>query len=161
MSPLAYTTEARLLTGLDPVQFANWAQATGLTGPDALPDADPDRDGLTNRLEYGLYRFPQTPDIQGGTPPALTGSPARLQITYNRINDATDLDIDVEASTDIQTWETIARSHLGTPTADIGGKTFSIIETPFANHTQVTVVDQFLPGPGQPRRFLRVRVTGL
>ena len=160
MSPLAYTTEARLLTGLDPVQFANWAQATGLTGPDTLPDADPDHDGLTNRLEYGLYRFPQTPDIQGGTPPALTGSPARLQITYTRINDATDLDIDVEASTDIQGWETIARSHFGAPTADISGKTFSIIETPFANHTQVTVVDQFLPGPGQPRRFLRVRVTG-
>lgn len=42
--------------------YAAWARAFGLTGPAALPDADPDVDGVRNLAEYGFGGHPATPD---------------------------------------------------------------------------------------------------
>ena len=141
------------------MNFTNWAEATGLTGLDVHLDADPDHDGMTNRLEYGLYLSPLVSDNKNVLMPALAAAPQRLQIIYNRINDTNDLDIEVEATSDMTNWHTIARSHHGGVTTDVDGGSFSISESVFPNYTKVTVVDQHTPSVAQSRRFLRVKVT--
>ena len=159
MIPSSAATETKLVTGLETMNFTNWAEATGLTGLDVNLDADPDHDGMSNRLEYGLYLFPLVADNKKGPAPVVTGTPQRAQITYNRINDVQDLDIEVEVSSDLTNWLTIARSHHGAATTDVSGGSFSITENPFPNYTKVTVVDQSAISPSQVRRYLRVRVT--
>jgi hypothetical protein len=158
MVPVSTGTETHLVTGLETMNFANWAEATGLTGLDVNLDADSDHDGMANRLEYGLYLSPLVCDTKNAFFPALAGAPQRLQITFNRINDTNDLDIEVEASSDMTDWQTISRSHHGAATTDVSGGSFSIMETPSTLYTRVTVVDQSAASPTTTRRFLRVKV---
>ena len=152
-------TECRLITGVSPMNFTNWAEATGLSGLNAMRDADPDHDGLSNDMEYALYHFPLLSDAREIQSPAISAT-QRGQITYNRIKDGNDLDIEVEASDNLINWQTIARSHLGGPTTDVESRSFSIAETEFANYTTVTVIDQLMLSPTQRSRFLRVRASG-
>ena len=42
-------------TSLHAVTFESWVATHGLTGTDALADADPDKDRLTNLAEYALH----------------------------------------------------------------------------------------------------------
>lgn len=159
MIPAICTSDVRLVTGLETMNFANWAEATGLTDLNSQLHADPEQDGMTNRLEYGLYLNPLVSDPNHGPAVSRSSNGGRLQISYQRINDTTDLDIEVEASSDMTNWQTIARSHHGGTTTDVEGGSFSISETVFPNYTNVTVVDQQIPSEAQSRRFLRVKVT--
>ncbi|WP_193210619.1 hypothetical protein [Luteolibacter marinus] len=45
--------------------FQEWAASFGLFGADALADADPDHDGLSNELEFGLNSFPNDGSSRG------------------------------------------------------------------------------------------------
>lgn len=80
----------------------------------------------------------------------------RLQISFSRDPLKTDLTYEVEASTDLTTWTTIARSINGGATTSLSGATVS--EVPAGNLLLVTVDDIVAVG-SNPTRFLRVRLT--
>ncbi len=113
--------------------FASW-QNSG----NASNDADPDRDGLTNLLEYAL----------GGNPASSANSPAPvvgtvrsggtfLTLTFNR--GRADVTYLVEGSSDFSTWSTVALN-------------------PGSVGQSVTVTDAVNVASGE-RRLLRLRVT--
>ena len=111
------------------------AAATG----DAADTADPDADGLANLLEYALGGDPLQPD--GGLLPSLALSADHLALSFTRIADPA-LVYTVQAAADpASTWSEVWSSTAADNTAG-----------------PVTVVDP-AAFSGNPRRFLRLRVT--
>jgi hypothetical protein len=53
------STAAHNITVTNPADFVTWAAANNLLGNDALPLADPDLDGINNKLEYSLKTPPK------------------------------------------------------------------------------------------------------
>ena len=110
-----------LATG-DPGQLAPydaWAMVSGLSGLDAEPDADPDRDGLQNYAEFALAGSPTVADRElTATRLALSADGSSLEFTYRRRTDGA-LDYTVERSRDLLSWETVAAVELSiNPTAE-------------------------------------------
>ena len=66
-------------------------------------NADTDRDGIPNLLEYALNLRPKFPDV-GGVPVGqlIAGT---LSLTYTKILDSIDLDYAVYESTNLQSWQ--------------------------------------------------------
>ncbi len=88
-----------------------WKTAPGMFSSTELADpnfssADPDQDGLTNMMEYALYRQPHTGDsaasVQGGI--YSDGSGKYLKTTFTRFKGASDIICQVEVSNDLKTW---------------------------------------------------------
>ena len=52
-------------SAMNALNFAQWASVFDLSAANALPSADPDKDGLTNQQEYDLGAFPLTADSDG------------------------------------------------------------------------------------------------
>ena len=130
--------------------FAN----TGLSAD----NADPNRNGIPNLLEYAL----------GGEPVATTSSAIlprssivaqHLQLQFTRQPALTDIILTVQSSEDLTAWTNIARSTNGTPfTILLPGLT--ITETPSTGVQSVLLTDPVLTtDPAHPKRFLRVQVT--
>lgn len=142
----------RIFTGDAP--FAAWRRphftAAELANAAVSGDAaDPDRDGLPNRLEYAFNLNPRLADADGPLaglsltllPPASAGASPRLSLSHRRHRYATDLVIRYEASTDLATWAVFTPGATSTTYLDALTNRVTI-ETPFA----------------EPRRFVRVRV---
>ncbi len=132
----AASGSASATTPAPPDPYAEWT-ATALPSAseaDRLPDADPDRDGLANLLEYALATNPlqATP----GQPVTSLSGDSRLQLTFNRAR--ADLIYEVLGSSDLVTWSVIATDP-GTT-----GQSVTVTDT-----TSLT---------SAPRRFLRLRV---
>ncbi|MGC4017457.1 MAG: autotransporter-associated beta strand repeat-containing protein [Luteolibacter sp.] len=99
-----------------PNNYEGWAQGKGLTGNDALRDADPDHDGVKNVLEYlfGTEPNPANPGSNSTTAvPTLTVTPTTLDFVYRRTA-ASALQIEpvIQCSAELQYWLT-ADSSLG------------------------------------------------
>jgi N-acetylneuraminic acid mutarotase len=98
--------------GLDFFQattFASWEQnyftQAQLNDPTISCDScDPDSDGLSNLLEYGLN---SDPTIPSGTPPYSTLDPTYLSLTYTKALAATDLTYTIEESTNLIQWSPV------------------------------------------------------
>jgi hypothetical protein len=104
--------------------------------------ADYDGDGAENLLEYALGLEPATPDIHVIPSPGLAPD-GRLQLTYRRNLQATDLTYSVQGVFDLQAdWQNLVNP----PTEDLG--TAGNIQTLRVTDTEV----------GAARRFLRLRV---
>ena len=70
------------------------------------PSADPDRDGLSNLMEYAFNRNPLAADGAGAT--AVAREADALTLTYTRVTTATDIQYQVQKSADLVTWEPAA-----------------------------------------------------
>jgi hypothetical protein len=132
--------------------FDSWAALAGLKGADALPLADPDRDGRPNLLEYAFNLDPRSAVIlpgggATGRPPvgkiAGTGSNARLVLEYLRRKSG-GITYTPVFGDDLRSWTTAVGS---LTTSDLGG-----------DWELVTVVDSVSLG-SQGQRFGAVQVS--
>ena len=131
--------------------FATWRElrftTTQLAQPGVSgPDADPDRDGLSNWIEYGLGlepdRMEARPTLRINTPLATSAS---LEITYERMNAATDVQWSWQFSSDLVHWTEATPSNQ------------TVDRSPRADLERVTtrfVTDAATPGP---HRFYRLQ----
>lgn len=92
------------------LNFADWAEDHELEGPDALPEADPDRDGLVNFLEYAFNSDPHVP----GASPVTSGlmenaGDTWIVVRYRRWQDRIDAGVlyQPEASPDLGGWDSV------------------------------------------------------
>jgi autotransporter-associated beta strand protein len=83
--------------------YDNWAAGYGLTGADALPDADPDHDGMTNRQEYAFGLNPTS--AASGNPITAPFDKTTGTFSYTRRDPAlTGLTYTVITTTALGTW---------------------------------------------------------
>ncbi len=121
-----------LLDNFTPPEIAN----TALTGP----NADFDRDGMPNLVEYALGLNPKTANPTGG--PTLTLEGGNWTLTYTRPASRADVTYAVQFSTNLTNWSTTGVTH--TLVATAGG-----VETWRATY----------PAASAPNCFLRLMVT--
>jgi len=137
--------------------FAKWARDRGLTGADAVPGADPDRDRRLNLFEMALNLNPilVEHDFDPVTANPVSG---RLTATFSRVTSYRDILYEVQVSDDLkESWTTIARSIDGLPVTNLGA--FSVSDSGGSVAT-VVVVDSARP-PASARRYMRVKITQL
>lgn len=136
--------------------LANWAAGKSLTGSDALPTADPDHDGRTNLLEFGLLTEPGIPDGNAMPSYALVtvGVNQHGEITFPARKFAPSLTYSVEASTSLAAgnWTTLWT------TADGFGASTVTSAVSQSDRTVLTVRD-LDPSSAHLKRLLRVRIT--
>ncbi|MCW1912170.1 M60 family metallopeptidase [Luteolibacter sp. GHJ8] len=142
-----------------PSPFANWRAARfGAAAGDELvagANADPNRNGIANLLEYA---FGMDPEAQGTVSPVLLGDQGgRIRLTFTRDPSATDLDLLVQAGSDLSgEWVDLARSENGEPFGPLVPGV-EVSETTSGDLLEVGLLD--LPRASLPdtrRRFLRV-----
>jgi hypothetical protein len=125
--------------------FAKWAEGHGLSGGDALRDADPDADGMDNLVEYALGGNPNVADADTVLPTAGT-SPEFMEYVYNRRRDAAErgLAYALNASTNLLApWFP----------ADPAWETGSAADDPYFE----TVTNQ-IPVAGQEQGFIQLEI---
>ena len=91
-----------LISDTDP--FTIWSQTTnGLTGEDAGFDADPDKDGLPNSIEFVLGTNPTTPDQN--QPLLFEFSNGNTLASFPLASQASYLSPRAQFSDDLETWQ--------------------------------------------------------
>ena len=103
--------KTNLITGTGVLQvndglafYDAWTSSFGLSGSNALEDADPDRDGLANVLEWLLGGNPFANDA-ASKQPVVTRDAAFLTVTFSRNDDSEgELDTYLQYTTDFVTW---------------------------------------------------------
>jgi hypothetical protein len=126
-----------------------WADDKGLTGPDAAFDADPDKDGIPNGIEFVINGEPNPANpgaaLRDGLPVSAVAG-GNLVVTFTRSDDSIDLDPYIEHTT--------ALSGPWTRAVDgVGGVT---IQTTDNGATDTVVVS--IPMNGDPSKFARLKV---
>ena len=140
--------------------FPTWAAQNNL--PVGSENQDSDGDGLVDLLEYAFARAPTVAD--NATPPTTFSiSAGRLQITFPRDERAVDLIYEVQASDDLSTWTTIAKSQSGGAIAGANGFSPGTTETSAGPIASVGVIRQvdvrdLADLSTHPKRFMRVRI---
>ena len=87
--------------------FESWAASKGLTGDDALPDADPDKDGIANLLEFVLGGEPNPTHPNANSAallPTVSVDATDLVFTFRRTDDSASYDPVVEYGTALNAW---------------------------------------------------------
>jgi hypothetical protein len=87
--------------------FDNWASQNGLSGADALPTADPDKDGYTNRQEYAFGADPKA-GTRGLVTTMVSGS--NMTITWL---ERRDLSYKVQSTADLATTSFVDDTSVG------------------------------------------------
>jgi uncharacterized delta-60 repeat protein len=143
---------ARLIGDPQPPSFATWAAGFGLSGVDALADADPDDDGPANAAEYVLGGNPSQPST--AVRPTVSRAGGNMVFTFPRVDlsETPDAVVTVEASTDLLTWPTVFTIGATTATSSPG---VTILE----NDTAADTITVALPLGTHSRLFARMRVT--
>jgi glucosylceramidase len=144
----------RILLVRQAAGFADWAADAGLTGPAALPDADPDADGLANLLEFVFGSSPTGPPLPGLRPQVSSGTDS-LVFSFPRTHAARDAGITlvVEAGPTLDAWPLA----LGVG-ADTASSAAGIVITPRDASSDTVTATLALPS-GSVRLFARLRAT--
>ena len=145
------------------VTFNEWQDARGLTGAARGAAVDSEKDGVANLLEYAFTRLPDRVD-ESPVPATVEISSGRLAITFTRDERATDLTYEIQASSNLTAWATLAQSTAGQPFAGANGNAPAITETSASPIASVGVIRKVrivdvVTVAATPRRFLRVKVT--
>lgn len=138
-------------------QSANaWAASQGLTGNDALPDADPDLDGLSNFHEFAFMSLPNS-SLSSARPSFGTtpGATKYGEITFPVRKFTTGLTYTAEVSDTLLPGSWII---LWISTDGFLAPTVTSVDSSPSDHTMVTIRDT-VASPPAARRFYRVRVT--
>ena len=129
-----------------------------LIGADALPEADPDADGLANLMEFVLTGSP----ISGSdtSRPVPAAAPGALTITFNRSDESeSDTTLTFQTGTDLGSWPASGDVVIG-PVSDLSGTqpngvTYTVAENGAAPDRIVIT----LPLGTGAVRFARVKAT--
>ncbi len=142
--------------------FDEWQTLQGLTGAQRGANADPDGDGVSNLIEYAFSLLPLTSDADGLPKVVLLSD--RVGISFSRDTRKLDLIYEVEASSDLKIWQTIARSTAGGAVVGVSPYAPAISDRSDSHIVSIGVirredVDDVVSFSQAPRRFLRVRVS--
>ena len=138
-----------------PSTYLDWQTAQSWSTPSNLPEADPNKNGVPNLLEYALDLNPLSQ-----SPPALplvgwdTNTPDGpwLTFTYRHNLKAQDLSYEILVSEDLQTWSALNVDEIST--------FFETVEAnPDGDGSSELLRIRTLPNPGSNKLFLRLRVT--
>lgn len=136
-------------TSNPPSGYSGWADTNGLSGADREADADPDKDGLANAVEFVIGGDPRQPVDSAKAPTVQPGPSGTLEVVFPRTDASAYLNPGVEHDSDLSgTW---------TPAvAGTGGVTV-VVDNNFYDGTTDRVTVR-IPAAGV-RNFARLRVT--
>jgi hypothetical protein len=140
------TGQLVVVTPLD--SFASWAADLGLSGD---PDADYDRDGLADALEYVFGTDPKAADAGGAITTGQSGDLLLITFTRDDRSKTTDISLTVETGSDLAGWPD--SFVIGESTA---GSSPGVTVTPNGDGTDTIRVA--IPKNGATRMFARVKV---
>jgi hypothetical protein len=137
--------EIAITVAANPNLYADWQglKWPGVSDPSIIgPNADPDRDGIPNLVEFALYLSPITP---GKLPAGLVKNGANLEFTYIRARNAAGVTYQVEWS------DTLAPGSWSTT---------NVSESVVAPDTDpdLRTIKATVPA-GTGKRFLRLKIT--
>ncbi|MBP7948046.1 MAG: autotransporter-associated beta strand repeat-containing protein [Verrucomicrobiales bacterium] len=135
---LDYSTpgQIRLLNASPGSPYQNWANTKGLSGAEAAPDADPDRDRLANAVEFviGGEPNPASPSADSsGLAPTVAATATDLVFTFRRTDLALTqpgIAVAVRFGSNLNTW-TEAAIPATTPGAPVNGAAITITQDGF------------------------------
>ena len=138
------------LSVIDPpttITLSDWATQNGLFDADAAPGADPDKDGLSNLMEYYLGLSPTSSSGSGEVFSLSKGSNNTFSLTYRRAKGITGVSSAVQATEDIS-----SSSSWGT-----SGVQETVVDKGSYEEVTATVTN----GPGETKKFMRLSVTAV
>jgi len=118
------------------ITLSDWANQNGLSGADAAPDADPDRDGMSNLMEFYLGLNPtQSGGTNQNTMVVVPGPNNIVSMTYRRAKGITGVSAAVQASGDLSSsnsWGTDGVQETVTDKGDYEEVTATVTNPPGA-----------------------------
>jgi fibronectin-binding autotransporter adhesin len=135
--------------------FGSWASSKGLAGADALPDADPDKDGIANLIEFVLGGEPNPANPNASSSallPTITVDATHMVFTFRRTDASAPLNPFAEYGIALNGWTEAE--------AGVNGVTISEDNDFYGGATdRVTVrIPRTLALPGS-KLFARLKVT--
>jgi hypothetical protein len=104
---ITYDTAGKFVDLVNITDYYSWALAKGLTGNDTNFDADPDRDGVSNGIEFILGGEPN-PAHPGWNSvsilPAMTLDATHVRLVFRRQELARDVAIQCQYASNFNTW---------------------------------------------------------
>jgi len=120
--------------------FPAWLAAHGYVGIAALPDADPDQNGMPNLIEY----------LTGGAQIAVSRVPGITKLRFPRLAYRSGADLALESSADLVVWEPLAESTNAGPLISNNPAAIVVETGDFLKKTEVTLTSR------QTLRFFRL-----
>ena len=101
------------------MSYDDWATSHGLSGDDALDNANPSGDGVVNLMKYALSLDPNVSvfGVTDGTNPRLPviiRDAEGIHFVFLRNPDASDITYTVEACSDLQSWNPVTEGMVET-----------------------------------------------
>lgn len=149
-------TVSQTFTAIVTSAYSDWVLANALTGTNAPPAADPERDGLPNAVEFALMGSPTLNDAPATRPRGslvTTNSTRFPALTFKLRKNLSGLTVNLSAAADLSgaPWNSIWSG------TDLTGP-LVMTRTDQGDHWQLTIRDP-QAGSTAPLRFLRLTVT--